>query len=90
MRKTGIATLCDKCNEEFEMFADDGHDDNIVIWNYCSFCGERKDLWLRFMRPNEISVRLGIGYKEAQELKNKPDEFGSPQIETKRPDLEEK
>jgi len=70
MRKTGIATLCNKCNEEFELFSDDGGNDSTLIWNYCPYCGTRNDLRLRFMKPNEANIKIGIGCKEAIELKD--------------------
>lgn len=65
MRKTGIATICDVCNEEFELFSDDNRNDSTVIWNCCPFCGAKKELWLRFIGKSE-EIELGIGSERAR------------------------
>ena len=60
MRKTGIATLCDKCGNEFEIFSDDGKNDSTMCWNYCPYCGAKRELWLKIIQEGE-KIELGIG-----------------------------
>jgi len=70
MRKTGIAVLCSKCAQEFEIFSDDGAGDETAIWNWCPHCGAQNQFWIRFMYrklgDHDEIVPLGISSEEAK------------------------
>lgn len=72
MRKTNIAWPCKKCFKEFRLFSDDGCGDFTICWNYCPYCGERNDIWIRLLWRNQIkygTIPLGISPEEGAKLK---------------------
>jgi len=73
MRKTGIAILCEHCMFSFQLFADDGGNDNTIIWNWCPNCGRKNDIWIKFIDKNDDTTPLGLTERQAKDLRNKQD-----------------
>lgn len=75
MRTTNIEYTCKKCGKQFLLFSDDGGRDEIICWNYCPHCGERNDIWIRFVSDWELKngslspFKVGISAEEAARLK---------------------
>jgi len=70
MRETNIEWNCRECNKQFRLFSDDGNQDRTICWNYCPHCGERNEIWIRFLSKKEIStIKNGLGFSEALLLK---------------------
>ena len=70
LKRTEIATLCQHCSKEFEMFKDDTGDPTLV-WNWCPHCGERNNFWYKFLskwdlRP-ENRPPMGLTAMQAHE-----------------------
>ena len=66
MRATGLIWTCEHCNEEFEVFSDDGAGDMTACWNWCPHCYKSNNIWVRFKHPNE-KIRLGLAGDHAKE-----------------------
>lgn len=66
MRETNIEITCRFCNKPFRLFSDDTDGDTTICWNYCPHCGNRNDVWLRFLTVQEAkAIPVGIGCMDA-------------------------
>jgi hypothetical protein len=68
--------MCPNCNEDFEVFCDDGRNDTVVCWNWCPHCYKRVDMWIKFKSPNErfpVGLTCEEATKKQEEINGKRD-----------------
>lgn len=72
MKATGYIKTCPNCNREFELFSDDGVNDDTVCWNYCPHCGHKNNVWVRKrMKDDTIEqVPLGLDHDGGRKLRD--------------------
>lgn len=73
MKETNIEWNCRSCKKPFLLFSDDTANDSTICWNYCPHCGERNDIWIRFLNLNELKrkdIPYGLGCVEASKLQS--------------------
>jgi hypothetical protein len=65
MRLTDIIWPCKHCSKEFRLFSDDNGDDTTICWNYCPYCGQRNDIWIRFwLSHRDPNIPIGLSPEE--------------------------
>jgi hypothetical protein len=72
LRITDVIVTCNQCHKEFRLFSDDAAEDLTICWNFCPYCGARKDVWLRFFNPKsriDSEIKIGVGSIEAFKLR---------------------